>query len=152
DRVQLPRIYLNWITPALYAPGDAELDIAAGGLAGGKTSRLYKRLVYDMQLPPNGFSGQGAARYGPRLSHLAAAPPSSDPPEKVLERIKAVIDEEMEKLRNAPPDAREIERVRNGYEAGFFSQMERVASKADQLNAYYFATGNPDYFAQDFGR
>jgi zinc protease len=152
DHVQLPRIYLNWITPALYAPGDAELDIAAGVLSGGKNSRLYKRLVYDMQLAQNVFANQGSARYGSRFSIVATARPSSDPPEKVLERIKVVIDEEIEKLRNAPPDPREIERVRNGYEAGFFSQMERVASKADQLNAYFFATGNPDYFATDLGR
>src|SRR5262245_42314536 len=42
DQVQLPRLYLAWPTPALYAPGDAELDVAASVLAGGKNSRLYK--------------------------------------------------------------------------------------------------------------
>jgi len=80
DHVQLPRIYLNWITPALYAPGDAELDIAAGVLSGGKNSRLYKRLVYDMQLAQNVFANQGSARYGSRFSIVATARPSSDPP------------------------------------------------------------------------
>ena len=48
--MQLPRIYLAWLTPAHFAPGDAALDMVADALAGGKNSRLYKRLVYDMQI------------------------------------------------------------------------------------------------------
>src|SRR5262249_23625843 len=50
DRIQLPRLYLAWITPRHHEPGDAELDVVADVLAGGKNSRLYKRLVYDMQI------------------------------------------------------------------------------------------------------
>ena len=80
------------------------------------------------------------------------ARPSSEPPAKVLEQIKAIVDEELEKLRNAPPDAREVDRAKNGIESSFLSQMEVVASKAEQLNAYYFSTGNPDYFAKDLAR
>src|SRR5262245_11669666 len=45
DRVQLPRLYLSWITPPHFNPGDGELDVIAQILAGGKNSRLYKRLV-----------------------------------------------------------------------------------------------------------
>src|SRR5688500_18270485 len=47
DKVALPRLYLAWLTPKFYAPGDAALDIASSVLAGGKNARLYKRLVYD---------------------------------------------------------------------------------------------------------
>src|SRR6185503_3644813 len=47
DRVELPRIYLAWHSPAMFAPGDAEMDLAADLLANGKTSRLYQRLVYE---------------------------------------------------------------------------------------------------------
>nr|MBA3949741.1 insulinase family protein [Acidobacteriota bacterium] len=62
DRVQLPRLYLAWITPPSYAPGDAELDLVADVLAGGKNSRLYKRLVYDMQIAQSvsAFQNSGA--------------------------------------------------------------------------------------------
>src|SRR3954462_11692376 len=42
DRVQLPRLYLTWLTPAHLAPGDAELDVLSSLLAGGKNSRIYK--------------------------------------------------------------------------------------------------------------
>ena len=44
DRVQLARLYLAWPSPALFADGDAELDLASDILAGGRTSRLYRRL------------------------------------------------------------------------------------------------------------
>ena len=60
DRVQLPRVYLAWTGPAVFRPGDAELDVVADVLAGGKTSRLYKRLIYDLQIAQNVFSFQQA--------------------------------------------------------------------------------------------
>src|SRR3990172_1975773 len=47
DNVNLPRLYYTWHTPALYAPGDAEFDLLASILTSGKTSRLFKTLVYD---------------------------------------------------------------------------------------------------------
>ena len=51
--MQLPRLYLAWLTPRHFEPGDAALDVVADVLAGGKNSRLYKRLVYDMQIAQN---------------------------------------------------------------------------------------------------
>jgi zinc protease len=152
DRVQLPRIYLSWHTPALYEPGDAELDVLSGVLGGSKNSRLYKRLVYELQLAQDVAAFQSSQRYGSRYTIVVTARPSTDPPEQTLARITQIVDEELEKLRQSPPDAREVDRVKNGVEASFLSQMEVVSSKADQLNAYYFATGKPDYFAADLDR
>ena len=50
DRVELPRLYLGWHSPAMFAAGDAELDLAADVLAHGKTSRLYRQLVYEQRV------------------------------------------------------------------------------------------------------
>ena len=50
DRVQLPRLYLAWHTPAGLEPGDAAMDVIAGLLTGGKNARLYRRLVYELQI------------------------------------------------------------------------------------------------------
>ena len=47
---------------------------------------------------------------------------------------------------------REIGRAVNGLEASFYGAMERVGSKADQLNAYLTNTGDPDYFTEDLAR
>lgn len=152
DDVQLPRIHLAWLSPALYAKGDADLDLLSGVLTGGKNSRLYKRLVFDLQLAQDVNAFQDSSQYGSTYNIAVTARPSADAPDVVLKKITAIVDEELQKLRNAPPDAREVERVKNGFEAGFVSQIETIESKADKMNAYFTATGNPDYFATDLAR
>ena len=155
DQVQLPRLYLIWHSPAMYAPGDAELDVLASVLAGGKTSRLYKRLVYDLQIAQSVVAYQESNGLGSLFRIEVTARPSSDPPAQVLERLKALVDEEIDRLREAPPDAREVQRVLNQTEASFYARMERVGGfggKADQLNGYFVQAGNPDYFNEDLAR
>ena len=152
DQVQLPRIYLAWHSPALYAKGDAELDVTSGVLGSGKNSRLYKRLVYEMQLAQDVTAQQASSRYGSFYMVVVTARPSPDAPDAVLARIKTIVDEEIEKLKKTPPEAREVERVKNGIEASFLNQMETIEAKADQLNQYYTFTGKPDYFDQDMAR
>jgi zinc protease len=152
DRVQLPRVFLAWITPGHFMPGDAELDVLSGVLTGGKNSRLYKRLVYEMQVAQSVNAAQYSSQHASMYVIDVTAKPSTDPAEKTLARLVQIVDEEIEKLRNAPPDARELDRVKNSIESSFVGNMETVAGKADLLNSYYFATGNPDYFAEDFGR
>ena len=76
-------------------------------------------------------------------------------PGQSLDAIKAVIDEEIDTLAKTPPEAREMARALNQTEASFYRQMERVGGfngKANQLNAYYTATGTPDYFDKDLAR
>jgi zinc protease len=155
DQVQLPRLYLTWHSPALYAPGDAELDVAASVLTGGKNSRLYKRLVYDMQVAQNVSAFQASSALGSLFYIVITARPSAEPPAQVLERLKGVVDEELEKLRRDPPSDREVQRVLNQTEAAFYGRMERVGGfggKADQINGYLTQVGNPDYFNEDLAR
>jgi zinc protease len=152
DAVQLPRIYLCWLTPALYAPGDADLDALSSVLTDGKKSRLYERLVYDLQVAQDVEARQNSSRLGSIYTIQVTARPSTDPPAVVLARLTGIVDEELDKLRKAPPAPRELERVKNGYEAGFYEELEQIDRKADMLNNYFTATGNPDYFAEDLGR
>jgi len=155
DQVQLPRLYLVWHSPALYAPGDAELDVAASVLTGGKNSRLYKRLVYDLQVAQNVSAFQASNMLGSLFQIVVTARPSKDPPAQTLDKLKAIVDEEIAKLAAAPPADREVLRVLNQTEASFYSRMESVGGfggKADQLNGYLMQTGNPDYFNEDLAR
>lgn len=152
DQVQLPRLYLTWITPRAFAPGDAELDVTASLLAGGKTSRLYKRLVYDLQVAQNVSAAQETGQLGSQFRITVTPKPSQDPPQVALDKMKAIIDEELQKLRDTAPTDREMQRVMNGLEAGFYSQMERVGGQARSLNSYFAQTGNPDYFNEDLAR
>jgi zinc protease len=150
DRVQLPRLYLGWLTPRVYAPGDAALDLASAVLTGGKNSRLYKRLVYDTQIAQDVGAFQQSGRLGSSFLIVATARPGH-----TVAELQQAIDEELDLLRREPPAAREIERAVNQIEASFYRQMEQVGGfggKADRLNAYYFAGGLPDYFAEDLAR
>jgi zinc protease len=150
DKVQLPRLYLGWLTPRSYAPGDAALDLASSVLSGGKNSRLYKRLVYDLQMAQDVEAYQQSGILGSSFIIETTARPG-----KSIAEIQKIIDEELDRLRREPPDAREVERAVNQIEASFYRRMERVGGfggKADQLNAYYTAGGGPDYFAEDLAR
>jgi zinc protease len=150
DQVTLPRLYLAWLTPRLYAPGDSALDMVSSVLAGGKNARLYKRLVYDLQIAQDVSAFQQSAALGSTFTIVATARPG-----KALAEIQAIIDEELERLRKEPPSEREVRRAVNQAEASFYRRMERVGGfggKADQLNAYYAAGGGPDFFAEDLAR
>ena len=150
DQVRLPRLYLAWLTPRLFAPGDAALDVLSSVLTGGKNSRLYKRLVYDTQMAQEVTAYQGSGGLGSSFQIIATARPGHT----VAEMQKA-IDEEIERLKRQPPDAREVQRAVNQIEASFYRRMERVGGfygKADQLNAYFAAGGGPDFFAEDLAR
>jgi len=150
DRVSLSRLYLAWLTPRFFAPGDSALDVAASVLSGGKNSRLYKRLVYDMQIAQDVSAYQSSAALGSSFQIVATARPG-----KSLAEIQRVIDEELDRLRAEPPTAREVQRAINQTQASFYRRMERVGGfygKAEQLNSYYMAAGDPDYFAEDLAR
>src|SRR5688572_1927755 len=150
DQVSLPRLYLGWLTPRLYAPGDATLDLVSSILSDGKNSRLYKRLVYDDQIAQDVSAFQSSAALGSSFVIVATARRGH-----TVEELQKAIDEEVDRLRRAPPEAREVQRALNQVEASFYRAMERVGGfggKADQLNAYYFSGGGADFFAEDLAR
>ena len=147
DQVSLPRLHLAWLTPRLYAPGDAALDVVSSVLTGGKNSRLYKRLVYDTQMAQDVTAFQQSGALGSAFVVTATARRG-----RTVAEMQKAIDEELDRLRREPPDPREVQRAINQIEASFYRRMERVSGKADQLNAYYFSGAGPDYFAEDLAR
>ena len=150
DQVSLPRLYLAWLTPRYFSPGDATLDLVSSILTGGKNSRLYKRLVYEDQIAQDVSSFQSSSALGSSYLIIATARRG-----RTAAELQKAIDEEIDRLRREPPDSREMQRALNQIEASFYRRMERVggfSGKADQLNAYYFAGGGPDFFAEDLAR
>jgi zinc protease len=150
DKVQLPKLYLAWLTPPHLAPMDAALDVVADVLTGGKNSRLYKRLVYDLQIAQSVEAGQNSQALSSFF--LIEAIPR---PGHTIEELTKIIDEEIKTLQSSPPTERELERSVNGIEASFYNRMERVGGfggKGDQLNSYYTVTGDPDWFNEDLAR
>jgi zinc protease len=131
----------------LYNPGDAEMDALASILADGKNSRLYKHLVYDLQIAQDVAAYQASQALVSSFQIVATARTGHD-----LSEIERVIQEEIDKITNEPPTRRELQRVVNQYESSFLSRLENIGRVANQLNGYYTKTGNPDYFNEDLAR
>ena len=147
DSVQLPRLYMCWLSPRMFAPGDAELDMVADILAGGMNSRLYKRLVYDLQIAQDVTAFENSGTLASSFEIIVTARRGH-----TLAEIENIVQDEIDRLKAEPPSARELRRAVNQYETAFLSRLERVGTKADLLNAYFVETGNPDYFNEDLAR
>jgi zinc protease len=138
DRVQIPRLYMAWHSPARYKEGDAEMSMLGAVLAGGRNSRLYQRLVYRDQLATSVFGGQGARSMGGQFQ-VTVQPKPGVP----LTRVAQVVDEEIARLKSEPPTARELDRARTSLESGLIRSYESALGRADALNQCYTFSGNP---------
>ena len=150
DRVELPRLYAAWHSPALFAPGDAELDLVADILAGGKTSRLYRSLVYEQRIATEIAATQSSREMGSFFQIIATAAPG-----RSLAELEAAIARELSRLIDEGPTAREMERCLAQAEAHFLHRLQSVGGfggKADQLNAYNVYLGEPGHFERDLAR
>jgi zinc protease len=150
DRVELPRLYIAWHTPAMFAPGDAEMDLLADLLANGKTSRLYRSLVYEKRLAVDVSAAQQSRELGSFLLLAVTATPG-----RSLTDIAALIDTEIQRMSDAGPDSSEMERAMAQTEAHFMYRLQTVGGfggKSDQLNAYNVLRGNPGFFTADLER
>jgi len=150
DRVELPRLYLMFPSPALFADDDAVLDVTADVVANGKTSRLYRTLMHDRQRAAGMGAGQGSRELGSLFQVVATAAP-----DVTLEELRAAIADELDRLATDGPSEAELDRARVQAEASFLYRLQTLGGfggKADQLNAYNVYTGSPGYFTQDLDR
>jgi zinc protease len=150
DRVELPRLYVGWHSPAMFAPGDAEMDLLGDLLANGKTSRLYKTLVYERRMALDVSAYQNSREIGSFFLLTATAAPGHS-----LTGILARIDEELGRVVGEGPLADEMERGVAQAEAHFMYRLQTVGgfgSKSDQLNAYNVYRGDPGFFSADLDR
>jgi zinc protease len=150
DNVELPRLYVAWQTPKVFAEGDAQLDMLGAVLSEGKSARLVKRLVMDERIAQQISAGQSSQEFASMF--LVVATPK---PGQTVDRLLAEIDEEIEKLKKTPPDEGELQRAVNTTESRAIFGLEPVggfAGRAASLNRYYFETGDPGFFPKDIGR
>jgi len=150
DRVELPRVYMAWHSPAMFADEDAEADLLADLLANGKTSRLYRTLVYDKRMALDVSAYQHSREISSFFLLASTAAPGQS-----LTEITALIDERIQHLADEGPVAEEMERGLAQAEAHFMYRLQTVGGfggKSDQLNAYNVFRGDPDFFANDLAR
>jgi len=150
DRVELPRIYLTWVTSPIYKPGDADADIAATILGGGKSSRLFKKLVYEKQIAQNVSAQQYSLILGSFFQIEVTARPGH-----TAEELEKAVDEELDGFRASSAEAAEIERARNTIETRIIERLETLGGfggVADRLNMYNHFLGTPEYLEKDIQR
>ena len=150
DQVELPRVYMAWLTSPIFKPGDAQADLSSEILGGGKSSRLYKKLVYDKQIALDVSASQNSLILGSVFEIVVTARPGHTP-----EEMEKAIDEELEAFRKDGPTPTELDRAQNGIETRMIQGLERLGGfggVADRLNEYNHYLGNPDYIAHDLGR
>ena len=150
DRVELPRLYMAWLSPALFADQDAELDLVADLLSSGKTSRLYRSLVYEQRIATEVAASQNSREIGSFFQVVATAAPG-----RTLSELERAITRELTTVIEKGPTAVEMERCLAQAEAHFIFRLQTVGGfggKSDQLNAYNVFVGEPGYFEQDLAR
>lgn len=150
DQVELPRVYIGWLTPPIYKPGDADAALAAQILAGDKSSRLYKSLVYQKQIAQDVTIQLGSEVLGSIFELYATAKPGHTAAE-----LENAIDGEFSRFRSDGPDSSELERARNTIETNIIRGLERLGGfggVADRLNQYNHYLGTPDYLERDIQR
>ena len=150
DQVELPRLYVSWLTPAMFAAGDAELDLASDVLANGKASRLYRRLVFNERIATDVSASQNSREIAGFLQLTATAAPGH-----TLDELHAAISEEVARLAAEGPSGDEIDRGQIQAETQFMDRLQTVGGfggKSDQLNAYNVFRNDPAYFTQDLQR
>jgi zinc protease len=150
DRIELPRVYMAWHSPAMFADEDADLDLVGDLLANGKTSRLYRTLVYERRVALDVSAHQLSRELGSFFLLAATAAPGQS-----LPALAAEIDAELDRLASDGPADSEMERALAQAEAQFIYRLQTIGGfggKSDQLNAYNVLCGNPGFFAADLDR
>jgi zinc protease len=144
DRVPQARIYKVWNMPQWGTPEFHYLNLLTRILASGKTSRLYKRLVYDDQIATNVNSYLDEREIASQFYIEATAKPGDD-----LKKVEAALDEELAKLLKSGPTEKELQRVKTQYIAGFVRGIERIGGfggKSDILAMNQVYGGSPDFY------
>jgi zinc protease len=150
DNVPLPRLYMQWHTPGYYQPGDAEFDIISDALAGGKTSRLYKELVYERQIAQSVNAFQSSMELS-SLFNITVTPK----PGHSLTEIETAVDEILNKFLRKGITKSELADSKTSIEVGFIRAMEQIGGfggLADSFNEYNVRLGDPDMAQWDLNR
>jgi zinc protease len=141
ERVPLPRIYMVWNVPQ-FGSADADyLDLVGACLGQGKTSRLYKRLVYDDQIASDVEVYNESREIGGQFVIQVTARPGH-----TVDALEKEINAELARFLRNGPSPTELQRVQTQYVADFFRGIERIGGfegKSDRLAEYAVYTGDP---------
>ncbi len=150
DRVPQARLYKVWNVPEWGSADGDYLGLAASALSTGKSSRLFKRLVYDEQIATDVDASVDLREIGGLFTIEAGVRPGVDPA-----RVERAIDEELARLLATGPTAVELQRAKTLTRAGFIRGVERIGGfggKSDVLAKGQVFAGRPDYYKTQLAR
>jgi zinc protease len=145
DRVQVPRLYIQW--PTIGAKNDDlyALSVMGSILSGPRTARLTKALVYDSQKASQVFGFQNSAE-DVGVFQLVVIPR----PEATLTELEAAVDQVLQKFIAEGPTAEEVQKAKSGLELNFLRGLESNLGKAEQLLNGSVFHDNAGYFSTDY--
>ena len=116
-------------------------------LAGDKNSRLYKRLVFDMQVAQDVSAFNNSSKLDGDFNILVTPKPGQTPT-----RMAELVREEIDKVVKEGITPRELARALNTRRSSFLDQIASVLGKSDRLAEYNYFAGTPDWIQQDAAR
>jgi predicted Zn-dependent peptidase len=148
DRVPLPRHFFGFRAPVLGDPRYDALEVASQILAGGRGSRLYRRLVRDDKIAQDvAFFALGLVGGASIAAGQATVRPGIDP--ALVERV---FEEELERLGREPVTDDELVRARALIETYELEALQRVDERADRLSMYATLLDDPEMINRQLGR
>jgi zinc protease len=144
---KLPRVLYAYHSPALFAPGDAELDIAADALGLEGTGRLYKILVHDKQLAQSVQVSQNSGQFSSVFEVAVTLRTGAD-----IAEVRKVMDAEVARLRTEPISERELARAVTRFEAGAIYSVESLLGRSERLQSFNHYLGDPGKLTWDLDR
>ena len=150
DEIRLPRLYLSWHAPLPLTREEAALEVAGRVLANGRSSRLYRRLVYEEQVAQDVSAWLEEGRLGGSFHLVVTGRPGG-----ALEPLAEAVRAEVARLAEEGPTPAELEGARVRVEAELVRSLDRLGGfegRADRLNRYLFLAGDPDGIERDLAR
>jgi zinc protease len=145
DRVQIPRLYIQWPTVGEKHPDRYALEILGQVLSGPRTARLTKALVYDKQSAASVSAFQSPNEdVGEFLVMVTPRPGNS------LTDLEQAVDGILETLKKEGPTAEELQKAKAGEELGFIRGLESNLGKAMRLSDGAGFHGDPGHFRTEF--
>ena len=145
DRVQVPRLYIQWPTVGFKRDDDYPLSVMSSILSGPRTARLTKALVYDSQIASQVNAFQNSAE-DVGVFQVVVTPR----PGHTLTELEAAVDQVIQKFLAEGPTADELQKAKNGLELQFLRGLESNLGKANQLISGSIFYGNPAQFRTDY--
>jgi zinc protease len=144
DRVPQARIYKVWNIPE-YGSADADyLDLVSDCLSLGKSSRFYKRLVYEDQIATDAMAFTDLSEIGGQFYVRGTARAGQS-----VAQMEKELDEELAHFLKSGPTAEEMRRIKAQYESNFTRGIERIGGfggTSDRLAINQVFLGSPDAY------